>query len=387
MSCCDEYLELISAAIDGALSPEETEKLNAHLARCPECRALCEELSAVHAALSDLPPVEVPADLRDRVMAAVAAEKVVPFAPAEKKRSPVRWQRWLASAAVLAVVLAGAWGLKPWEYRFDDRKPQSAELQKSVSGTTGSGVAAGAPEASMAPDAAAPEAAPASDSFAGDLPAPANALPCPAEAPVENAGAAAAKISSPAEAKEKVPEAPISDPPAQAADDPSQLQAVSPTALEPEEQSPVLFSDTSLPLPSQAPEETAPATPEETPSPMVRSFLAPASSQYAPYPGENSLPEQNVASQTQAVDVLVNYIYEFVGEVELVEDGLAMNYTVNSPTGISGTVACVGENEEVYFLNYRDDLSSEVLNYSVRKDSGAVTLLGSEPPAVMDAAP
>ena len=115
MAYHDEYVELISAAVDGALSPAQQEKLEAHLALCPECRALYEELTALYAALLDLPPVEVPAGLTERIMAAVAAEQVLPFAPAEKKKPAAHWQRWLASAAVLAVVIAGAWGWKPWE--------------------------------------------------------------------------------------------------------------------------------------------------------------------------------------------------------------------------------------------------------------------------------
>ena len=57
MAHCDEYVDLISAAIDGALSPVEQEKLDSHLASCPECRALYEELTALHAALSGLPPM------------------------------------------------------------------------------------------------------------------------------------------------------------------------------------------------------------------------------------------------------------------------------------------------------------------------------------------
>ena len=60
MPCCDEYVDLISAAIDGALSEEETARLEEHLARCPECRALYEDFAAIHSALGDVPPVAVP---------------------------------------------------------------------------------------------------------------------------------------------------------------------------------------------------------------------------------------------------------------------------------------------------------------------------------------
>lgn len=153
MAHCDEYSELISASLDGALSPAEAEKLNAHLALCPECKALYEELTALHAALSDLPPVEVPSDLTERIMAAVAGSQVLPFAPAEKKKAPIHWQRWLASAAVLAVVLMGTWSWKPWENTMTkDAKPESAApaAQQSVAADSSTAL----PEASEAVEAA-----------------------------------------------------------------------------------------------------------------------------------------------------------------------------------------------------------------------------------------
>ncbi len=104
-----EYIELISAALDGALSQEEQAKLELHLAFCPECKALMEEMKAIHEAMADLPPAEVPPELYDNIMAAVAADNVTPLVP---KKSSFRWQKWAASAAVLALVIAGAWGVR-----------------------------------------------------------------------------------------------------------------------------------------------------------------------------------------------------------------------------------------------------------------------------------
>lgn len=110
MSYCDESIELISAALDGALSPEEQAKLEAHLAQCPDCKALYEDLSRIHQSLLDLPPVEVPEGLTGRIMDAVAAEaaqpKVVPLP--QPKRSARPWQRWAVTAAAVAVVILGA---------------------------------------------------------------------------------------------------------------------------------------------------------------------------------------------------------------------------------------------------------------------------------------
>ena len=99
-----EYLDLISAAVDGSLTPGERAGLEAHLAQCPDCRQLYEDFSALHAALGDLPaPDRVPEDLTKRIMEQVEGDNVIPFAP----KKPAAWTRWGASAAAIALVVAG----------------------------------------------------------------------------------------------------------------------------------------------------------------------------------------------------------------------------------------------------------------------------------------
>lgn len=112
MAHCDEYVELISAGLDGALTPEEAARLDAHLQVCPACRTLKTELETVRAALLDLPTAEPPAGLTQRIMDAVAADNVVPFAPPVKKKSRSHWQKWAAAAAVFAVMIAGYGAMK-----------------------------------------------------------------------------------------------------------------------------------------------------------------------------------------------------------------------------------------------------------------------------------
>ena len=89
MPCCDEYVDLISAAIDGALSEEETARLEEHLARCPECRALYEDFAAIHSALGDVPPVAVPPAFAcmDQVMAAIDH-------PVDLRKAKVKYRRY-----------------------------------------------------------------------------------------------------------------------------------------------------------------------------------------------------------------------------------------------------------------------------------------------------
>ncbi len=108
MADCDKYIELINAALDGACSPAETAELEDHLAACPACKALYEELKTIRDAMAALPTAEPPADLKDRIMAAIEADNVVPL-PVKKAKKP--WKRWGATAAAALIVALGAWGL------------------------------------------------------------------------------------------------------------------------------------------------------------------------------------------------------------------------------------------------------------------------------------
>lgn len=110
MGSCDEILELISAALDGPLSEADQAALDAHLAICPACSALFQDLSALHAAASALEEVPAPEGFAADVMARISAEaeqadNVTPF---PRKVSRSHWKRWSATAAVVAVVALGA---------------------------------------------------------------------------------------------------------------------------------------------------------------------------------------------------------------------------------------------------------------------------------------
>jgi len=167
MAACDAYSELISLRLDGALSPEEEARLEAHLEQCPHCRDLARDLEALHGALAGLPPVEVPADLSDRIAAAVAADKVLPLAP-KKKLLP--WKRWAAAAAVIALALLGSTqsdlfrpAPESAEVRVQptvmaaDTAPAGAEPDESRVQVTGGNYDMTAPSAENAPEPAAQE--------------------------------------------------------------------------------------------------------------------------------------------------------------------------------------------------------------------------------------
>lgn len=54
MNPCEEYELLLSARLDGALSLKEETQLHAHLAQCPHCRQLAQELEDLQTQMTSL---------------------------------------------------------------------------------------------------------------------------------------------------------------------------------------------------------------------------------------------------------------------------------------------------------------------------------------------
>lgn len=114
---CEAYWELISASLDGALTPEEQAQLDAHLSECPDCRAMWEQLSGLEPELMEL---ETPsADFADRVMAEVGrTEQEIPFTNLPQNRKAGReslkqvkqwWKTIGVAAACCLFLLGGGW--------------------------------------------------------------------------------------------------------------------------------------------------------------------------------------------------------------------------------------------------------------------------------------
>jgi anti-sigma-K factor RskA len=106
----DTIHDLTAGYALNALSPEEAEAYEAHLAQCDQCRASLAELSDTAASLAwavDAPAP--PARLRASLLSAAAAERsnVVPL---PLRRSPV----FRATAAVAAVAACAAVALGVW---------------------------------------------------------------------------------------------------------------------------------------------------------------------------------------------------------------------------------------------------------------------------------
>lgn len=63
---CQEFVELVTDYLEGATSPAATARVDAHLARCPDCRTYLSQMRRTVHVLGALPPAPVsPAAERD----------------------------------------------------------------------------------------------------------------------------------------------------------------------------------------------------------------------------------------------------------------------------------------------------------------------------------
>ena len=65
MNDCEKYEALCSAMLDNALTVQEKEELDAHLAVCPSCRAYLEDLQEMRALWKEL-EIPVPEELHEK---------------------------------------------------------------------------------------------------------------------------------------------------------------------------------------------------------------------------------------------------------------------------------------------------------------------------------
>lgn len=104
---CQRYYELISQRLDGELTEDEQQELESHLAVCPSCRALDQQLSGLHEQFSDLEEVPAPEGFAQGVMDRIRMEeskKVIPLF----RRPQFKTAAGLAACLVLCAGLYGA---------------------------------------------------------------------------------------------------------------------------------------------------------------------------------------------------------------------------------------------------------------------------------------
>lgn len=183
---CEQYRDLISASLDGVLTPEEQQMLDSHLTGCPDCRAAWEQLSALEPMLMELEDPGV--DFTDRVMAAAAqTEQDIPFtalpqnrqAGKESRKQLMSWWKPIRTLGALAVCCVLILGIGQFVVRLNggsfsasDETADTAaatEPEDSAAAETESGpISEDASDSDFAAGDAAADQETAQDSEAGD---------------------------------------------------------------------------------------------------------------------------------------------------------------------------------------------------------------------------
>lgn len=109
---CDTIIPLLDDHLDGALSPEDSARVDAHLATCPACRSEIEALRSILADARGLPRSVMPArdlwsGIEGRLGGQAGGHLGVDSPPVRQSARPPVRLAWQLAAAV-ALVLAGA---------------------------------------------------------------------------------------------------------------------------------------------------------------------------------------------------------------------------------------------------------------------------------------
>lgn len=150
-------IDMVAAYVLDALSPQEAEQFEAHLAGCDQCQAEVAELRQV---VDVLPlaadPVEPPRELRDRILEAVQEDaasspglKVLPGGNAGAPRKRTRLPTVIV--AVAAAVMIAFLGIRDLQLQVNN---QQVSLQRQVA----EALAKGVPVSHVTGTAAAPHA-------------------------------------------------------------------------------------------------------------------------------------------------------------------------------------------------------------------------------------
>src|SRR5947209_6260931 len=141
---CMEFEELSGAYVLDATTAEERDEAEAHLAQCPNCTHLVEELRAVVDLLPlSVAQIEPPAELKERIFSAIrgkadtAAQPTLRVSATQQQNHQRRssWKRWgtqlLGAAAVLLLLLLG--GMGAWNISLQQQLASSQQQVAALS--------------------------------------------------------------------------------------------------------------------------------------------------------------------------------------------------------------------------------------------------------------
>lgn len=112
MKVCVEWWTALSAYVDDSLTPDERQRVEAHLEECEVCRRVLTELKTLRQSVSLLPRYEPPPMLKARILSATVDQ------PTWSERLATGWHRWawrVSLAGAVAVLALFAWQFLPWQ--------------------------------------------------------------------------------------------------------------------------------------------------------------------------------------------------------------------------------------------------------------------------------
>jgi len=282
---CSKSQSLLSALLDGELTPGEREAVLEHVAGCPACSRELDDLKRVDAAFEDMTPVFAPESFEREVQAAIRRSQVM-----RARRTGLRraWPYLSAAAAAVVLLAAGLSLMMSPARRFEMASapdaapaPQTAETK-----ALGGGAPGGAASVSDARTVEVPpeleEELRAIGYMAGD------------DAAKGAAGGNTEpdrELSKPEAPKERTPETPSETPQRMAKAEAERISQVVVTE-------PTVAAAPPLPSPPRAPAPAAAPAPEPEPEPK-----APARSTPVPEPKPEAAPRSAPALAPEGMPV------------------------------------------------------------------------------------
>ena len=149
MERCERFEELLSQRLDQPLPTQEERELEDHLARCPRCRALAEDLEQLCGQFACLEELPAPEGFAQGVMARIRALEPEPApadGPEERKEEtepqgqkvvPLRrpMPRWARTAAALAACCVLGFGV--YQAGLIDQMSPAAQSGESIGASSG----------------------------------------------------------------------------------------------------------------------------------------------------------------------------------------------------------------------------------------------------------
>ncbi len=111
---CPEWLEAVSAYLDGALAPDEELRVHAHLRACAGCAEELVDLVPLVQTIRALPPVAPPRDLWPDLQRELKSD--LTFRNGAKRQAAAAWTKPALGAVFAVTVVGGAvalFGAKP----------------------------------------------------------------------------------------------------------------------------------------------------------------------------------------------------------------------------------------------------------------------------------